>query len=116
MNARLRRTLFAKRRKRVPAGVKEDEERFDAVVGRDGDELREPGLEPAGVLCPQLIVQEHPHGVETGGSGPAQLDMDAQRVERVRLKHLQLVDGGRGDVVGADEPALRSIPLVRALR
>jgi len=87
----------------------------DGHFGIDPDELRQARLEAVRVLGPQLIVQEHPHSVESGGPGPAQLDMDAQGVEGVGLEHLQLVDGGGRDVVGADEPALRPVPAVGAL-
>lgn len=57
-------------------------------------------------------MQEYPHRVELVLLGPAEFDIDAVRVEGVGLKHLELVDGVRGDVVGADGPGLRLIPTV----
>ena len=34
------------------------------MARRDRDELREPAGEAGAILGPQLIVKEHPHGVE----------------------------------------------------
>ena len=79
--------------KRVPAEVEQDEQWFDALARRDGDEPRETALESSVILGPELIVQEDPHRVEPGGAGPAQLGVDALGVEGVGLKHLQLIDG-----------------------
>jgi hypothetical protein len=78
---------------RIPAGVKKDEEWFDAVARRHGDKLRETQLEASRVLGPELIMEENPHAVESGRPGPAQLGIDAPRVEGGRLKHLELIDG-----------------------
>ena len=36
-------------------------------------------------------------------------------IEGVRLPHFQFVDGGRGDVVGPDEPGLSCVPLAGGL-
>lgn len=76
----------------------------------DADELRETRLEATRILGPQLIMQEDPHGVESVKSGPAQFGIDAPWVVGAGLKHLQLIDGGGGDEVGANGPALRLIP------
>ena len=62
---------------RVPAGVEQDEERLDAVAGRDRDELRKAAGEALPVLGPQQIVEKHPHGVEPDLPSHAQLAVDA---------------------------------------
>ncbi len=67
---------------RVPAGIEQHEQRFDAVAGRDADELRELAREAGTVLHPQLIVQEHSHGVEADLLGDAKFAVDAARVVR----------------------------------
>src|SRR6476620_11911144 len=85
------------------------------MARRDRDELREPAGEAGAILGPQLIVKEHPHGVEPDQPARAQLAVDASRVVGSRLPHLELIDGVRRDVVRADEPALRLIPPVGAV-
>ena len=97
---------------RVPAGVEQHEQRFDPVAGRDADELRQAGLEAARILSPQLVVQEDPHSIESMCTGPTEFGIDAARVVRARLKHLELVDRRGGDEVRADGPALGLIPAV----
>jgi hypothetical protein len=93
MDPRPRRALPTRFGERIPTGVKEDKEWFDAVARRDGDKLRETHLEARGIMRPELIVQENPHRVEPVQPGPAELGIDAPRVEGVGLKHLELVDG-----------------------
>lgn len=100
---------------RVPAGVEQDKERFDVVSRRDGDELREPGLETGRVLGPQQVVEEDSHGVEPVKPRKAQLVVDAPGIVCAWLEHLELVDGVRGDVVCTDEPAVRLIPAMCAV-
>ena len=50
-------------------------------------------VKAAAVLGPQLIVEENPHHIEPVQPRPAELGVDALRVEGVGLKHLELVDG-----------------------
>jgi hypothetical protein len=104
--------LAAQFGQRIPAGVQEDEQRFDTVASCDGDKLREAPLETTLILQPQQVVEEDPHRVESVQLCPAEFDVDALGAECVGLKHLQLVAGLRGDVVGADQPALRFIPAI----
>ena len=73
-------------------------------------------MEAAGILRPQLIMQEDPHRVEPVEPGPAQFGIDAPRVVGAGLKHLELIDRIGGDEVGADGPTLRLIPTVGAVR
>ena len=56
-------------------------------------------LEALWILLPQQIVQEDAHGVHAQRFRPAQFLVDLLRIERVRLPHLQFVDGGGGNVV-----------------
>ena len=79
------------------------------------DELRKPAAEPGPVGGPQLIVKKHPHGVHTNSLGHAELAIDATRIVGASLKHLELVHGGRGDIVRAEQPSLRCIPGVGAV-
>jgi hypothetical protein len=108
--------LGAELRVRVPARVEEDEQRLDAVAGGDPDELRDAAQEAGAVLGPQLIVQEHPDGVEPDLAGHLQLTVDAPGVVGACLPHLDLVARGGGDVVGAHQPALLPVPGVGLVR
>ena len=63
------------------------------------------------VLLPGQVVQEHPHRRHPEALGPPEFLVNRGRVERVGLPHLELVDGGCRDVVAADEPRLRGVPL-----
>jgi hypothetical protein len=110
-----RRALASRARLRIPTGVEEYEQRFDAMARRDVDELPKACLEAAMIGCPELIMKEHPCGVVTVELGPAQLGIDAPRVEGVGLEHLELVDGVRWNVVCSNEPALRLVPTIGAL-
>ena len=56
------------------------------MTRRDADELRKPAAEPGPVGGPQLIVKEHPHGVESDLLSQAELGVDAARVVGAGLK------------------------------
>src|SRR5262249_41160400 len=62
------------------------------------------------VRFPGEVVQEDAHGVEADLLGPAQLAVNRLGVERVGLPHFELIDGGAGDEVAADEPGLLGVP------
>ena len=85
------------------------------MAGRDRDELGKTAGEALAILGPEQIVEKHPHGVEADLPSHAQLAIDAAGLIGARLKHLELIDGVRGDVVRADEPTLRLIPGVGAI-
>src|SRR6202140_5974471 len=109
------RTLRTRPRERIPAGVEQDKEWFDAVVCRDGDELRQTALKALAILGPQLIVKEDPHSVDPEEPSHAQLPIDAPGIISARLKHLELIYRVCSDVVRADQPTLRLIPAVGAV-
>ena len=96
----------------IPARIEEDEQRLDGMAGRDGYELHQPSKETLPVLDPEQIVEEYPHGVEPEPPGHAQLGIDAPRIVGVGLKHLELIDRVRRDVVRADQSMLRPVPTV----
>ena len=61
-------------------------------------------------------MQEDADGVEAElVRGPAEFAVDRGRVEGVGLPHFQLVDGGAGDKVAADQPGLLGVPKVGLL-
>lgn len=62
---------------RIPTGVEQDEEWFNAVARRNADKLCKTALEASPVLGPELIVQEDPHSVEPVHLGPAEFGVDA---------------------------------------
>ena len=88
---------------RIPTRIEEHEERFDRVAGRDRHELHQPAKEPASVLDPRLIVEEHPDRVETELAGHAQLGVGATRIVGLGLEHLELIDGVRRNVVRTEQ-------------
>ena len=87
------------RRAGVPAAVKQHQQRLDAVLVADREELVEAAQKPGRVGAVHQVVQENPHRVQPDGLRPCQLGVDALRVPRRFLPHLQLVPGAAGDVV-----------------
>ena len=112
VHAGRRRVLLAELRVRIPARIEEHEQRLDVVLRGDVEEPVDPLPIAVGVLLPRQIVQEHPHRRHAEAFGPAELLVDRSRIERVRLPHLELVDGGGRDVVAADQPWLLRVPVV----
>lgn len=55
-------------------------------------------------------MEEYAHGIHADSLGEAEFFVDGQGVEGVCLPHFQLVDGGGGGEVGADEPGLVGVP------
>src|SRR3984957_11316700 len=90
--------------------LEQHEQRLDAMTARDVDELRQTGLEAAGILSPQLVVQENPYRVQSVQSGPTQFGVDAPRVVGAGLEHLEVVDRGGGDEGRTDRPPLGLVP------
>ena len=80
------------------------------MPGRNGEELIDARAVTCRILLPQQVVQEHAHRRHPEALGQPELLLDGGRVERVCLPHLELVDGGRRDVVAADEPGLFRVP------
>ncbi len=76
-------------------------------------ELVQAFEKPGRVLLPQQILQVHPQRVEAEGLRPAQLPVDGGEIKRVRLEHFQLVDGGAGQEIAADQPTVLFPPGLR---
>ena len=58
-------------------------------------------------------MKEYAHGVHADALGPAELHIDALRIERIGLPHFQLVDCRGRDVVRAYQPPLLCVPVAR---
>jgi hypothetical protein len=97
----------------VPAGVEEYEDGTDAVVRGDGEKFVEVLLEAFGILLPELVLQEDAHGIHADTLRHAEFFVVELRIPGCGLKHLQLIDGVGGDVVGSHQPRLLGVPLVR---
>ena len=110
MDAGDRRVLFSKTRVGIPAGIEQNEQRLDVMFGRDLEEAIDAALEAGRVLLPEQVMQEDAHGVHSNGLGPAEFLVDAGGIEGIGLPHLEFVDCGGGEVVGADEPGLAGVP------
>ncbi len=105
-----RRMLRPRVRVDLPAGVEQDQQWTDPVPIRNGQELIQP-LEKAGAVGrPQLILQKDPHCVHARCLRQRKLPVDQLRVERRRLKHLELVDCVRRNVVCPNKPGLLGVP------
>ena len=89
----------------VPAGIEDDKRHLDVVLVRNGQKLVHPVEKALGILLPEQIVQKHADAVEAQSLCPAQFTVNRFRVERVRLPHFQIVLGGAGDEIAADQPA-----------
>ena len=74
------------------------------------NELIEPLKKPGGVFLPQQIVQENADAREAKALCPAEFLVDLLWIKRIRLKHLELIDGAAGSVVAADGPWLLRVP------
>jgi hypothetical protein len=94
-----RRALASRPGLRIPTGIEENEQWFDAMARRDVDELPEAAMKAALIGRPELIMEKNTSGVVAVELRPAELGIDAPRVEGVGLEHLELVDGVRRNVV-----------------
>jgi hypothetical protein len=110
VHVRLRRALRAELWMRIPHAVEQDEHHADTVAIGDLEELLDAPDERCRILLPEKIVQKDAHAVEAEAGCPSQLPVDRGRVERIGLPHLELVDGGARDEVGADQPTLLFLP------
>ena len=108
------RVLRTEVRSGLPAGVEQDEDGADVMPTGDGEKGVEALLEAGRILAPELVLEEDAGGVHADGLGEAKLFVVQGGVEGGGLEHLELVDGVRRDVVGADEPGLPGVPLVGA--
>ncbi len=115
VRARLRRRLLSGLRVVVPARVEEHEYGLDVVLVGDRQVVADALLEPGGVLLPRDVVQVDAHRVHPDPRGKAELAIDRLGIERVRLPHLELVDGRTRNEVRPDRPRLLAVPLVRLL-
>ena len=102
--------LHTKFRLRIPAGIKQHEQRLDMVARRDLQELIDTFSEPLGIFLPYQIMQEHAHRIHAQVLCPTEFPVDLPGIEALRLPHLQLVNGVVRDIVAADQPRLLSIP------
>ena len=64
------RVLWSEARLRVPAAVKQHEQRLDLVAGRNNQKLVHASNETRRILFPQQVVQEHSHGIHAQGLRP----------------------------------------------
>jgi hypothetical protein len=85
---------------------------FRGDIQKGGDALPKA----ARILLPEQVVQKNPHRVHAQLLRPSELDIDALRIERVGLPHLELVDRARRNVVAAQGPGLSRIPRIGLLR
>jgi hypothetical protein len=84
--------LRAELGKRVPAGIKKNEDRTNVMFGRDGKKRIDSLLEAGGTLLPQQIVQKDAHGIHAQALRPTQFLVDLLRIELGRLPHFEFVD------------------------
>src|SRR5215468_5700035 len=99
----------------IPDGIEQHKQSADVVARGDLEECVDALAEAGGVLLPQQIVQEDAHRVHADGFRPTELEVDPLRIESVRLPHLELIDRGRGNVVGTEDPGLSRIPVTGLL-
>lgn len=110
MNAGDGRMLGTEMRVRFPAGIEEHKDGADMMTGGDSKESIEAADESFGILLPELVLQEDAHGVHADGLGKAEFTVIDCRVEGGGLKHLELVDGVGGNIIGSNEPGLAGVP------
>ena len=104
--------LFSELGSRIPAGIEQHQHGTNFVFGTYVEELIQAFFESLGILLPEQIMQEDPHGVHAEALRPAQFLIDPFEVERLRLPHFQLIDRGSGREIGPDEPGLLFPPIV----
>jgi len=61
-------------------------------------------------------MEEHADAGEPDLLGIAKLPVNRDRIEGVGLPHLQLIDGGAGAEIAADQPGLLGVPGVGLVR
>src|SRR5205085_4647644 len=108
-------TLLAEFRVRIPDRVKQNEQNPDMVLVRHLKELLQPVDETIRVLLPQKVVQKHSHRIHAEHLSPAKFAIDGSQIKCIGLPHLQLVNGGAGDVITSHQPGPIGIPLISLL-
>src|SRR3954447_23706972 len=116
MDAGPRAVLRAALRIGIPDAVEEDDHGANSVVAGDMEEALDVFEEGFAIVVPGEVVEEDANRVEAERLGPAELAVDGFGIERLGLEHFELVDGGAGDEVAADEPGLSVVPIIRLLR
>ena len=104
--------LFAAFGEWIPNAVEDDEHDADAVFVSHRQEFVHAMDEAFGVLFPGEVVEENADAGEAEALGVAEFAVDGLGVPGFGLPHFQLVDGGAGDEVGADEPGLFGVPFI----
>ncbi len=94
------------------AGIEKNQHGPDAAAGAKAEEIVEPPEKAGGVGGPEQVVEEDAERVHAKAGGPVQLTDEDGAVPVVvgGLEHLELVDGGTGQEVAADEPGLGVVP------
>jgi hypothetical protein len=102
-------------RQRIPARIKENKHGTNAMPGRDRQELVDPLLEAGRIVLPEQVMEKHTHGIHTHGFSPGGLGVNLSGIEGRLLPHLQLIEGGLGNVIAPDQPRLSRVPGIRFL-
>src|SRR5258708_8543224 len=95
----------------IPAGIEQNENRADLVLIRNLKKYLHAFAESCRILLPKKVVKKNAHGIQADRLGPAELQVNAFRIERVRLPHFEFVDGRRGNVIAAHKPGLFGVPV-----
>ena len=102
--------LLAVGRLGLPAVVEEDEQRADAVLRADAQEVVHALLEARGVVLVDHTAQEDAHGGEAELLCPSELLVDLGVVIGIAAPHLDLIDGSGGNIVAARHPGELRVP------
>src|SRR5258707_10974637 len=81
VNAGARVVLLAELWIGVPAGIEQNEERFDVVLRRNLEKGINALAKPFRVLLPSQIMKKTAHGVEADGLCPTEFEIDALGIE-----------------------------------
>ncbi len=83
------------------------------MLRRNRQKLIQPLLEPLRITRPKLVLQKHARRIHPHRLRQPELFIVQRRIERRRLKHLQLIDRVRRNVIRAHKPRLMVIPRIR---
>src|SRR5690606_10408126 len=96
----------------IPAIIKENEIRLNAVTCRNSEKMIHAFKKTFRIRFPREVMEIDTYRVHTEVGSPAQLTVDSFRIEGFRLPHFQLINGSTWQEIGTDQPGLVAVPCV----
>jgi hypothetical protein len=96
--------LFTKLGVIVPAIIKQNEDRSNAIMLSQIQVMLDTILKASCILPPEKIMKVNPDRIETEITRPLQFPINCREVKSFRLPHFQLIYGCTGDKITSHQP------------